>query len=254
MPRRGSRWPEGPVFDVSASVKTALDGARIRSWRFGTRQRPAPSDRVRRSSRNSEQLLGQTVTSYMPWRAFGLIRRQSLVLATDQRFILRPALELHSAVRAGLSPDRFHRVGQRRRAQGEGPLPREEAQGPRYGRARSDRAEDAHPEWLLRSPASNVEQQRSRGRAVARSLRSSSSVRRPFSSPAPAMVRPRARCATSRAGRAAAERTGLCLGRVEPVRRQSTAVRASGRSVRVAPGQRAAAHLVLRARAFRFSW
>lgn len=35
-----------------------------------------------------EQLLGQTVTSYMPWWAFGFIRRQYLVLATDQRLIL----------------------------------------------------------------------------------------------------------------------------------------------------------------------
>ncbi len=35
-----------------------------------------------------EQLLGQTVTSYMPWWAFGLIRRQYLVLATDQRLVL----------------------------------------------------------------------------------------------------------------------------------------------------------------------
>jgi hypothetical protein len=35
-----------------------------------------------------EQLLGQTVTGYMPWWAFGLIRRQYLVLATDQRLIL----------------------------------------------------------------------------------------------------------------------------------------------------------------------
>ena len=35
-----------------------------------------------------EQLLGQTVTGYMPWWALGLIRRQYLVLATDQRLIL----------------------------------------------------------------------------------------------------------------------------------------------------------------------
>ncbi|MDF2697405.1 MAG: hypothetical protein K0S65_5788 [Labilithrix sp.] len=35
-----------------------------------------------------EQLVGQTVTSYMPWWAFGFIRRQYLVLATDQRLIL----------------------------------------------------------------------------------------------------------------------------------------------------------------------
>lgn len=35
-----------------------------------------------------EQLVGQTVTSYMPWWAFGLVRRQHLVLATDQRLIL----------------------------------------------------------------------------------------------------------------------------------------------------------------------
>jgi hypothetical protein len=35
-----------------------------------------------------EQLLGQTVTSYMPWWACGFIRRQYLVLATDQRLIL----------------------------------------------------------------------------------------------------------------------------------------------------------------------
>jgi hypothetical protein len=35
-----------------------------------------------------EQLLGQTVTSYMPWWAFGFIRRQYLVLATDQRLVL----------------------------------------------------------------------------------------------------------------------------------------------------------------------
>lgn len=35
-----------------------------------------------------EQLVGQTVTSYMPWWAFGFIRRQYLVLATDRRLIL----------------------------------------------------------------------------------------------------------------------------------------------------------------------
>jgi hypothetical protein len=35
-----------------------------------------------------EQLVGQTVTSYMPWWACGLIRRKHLVLATDQRLIL----------------------------------------------------------------------------------------------------------------------------------------------------------------------
>jgi len=35
-----------------------------------------------------EQLVGQTVTSYFPWWAMGLIRRQHLVLATDQRLIL----------------------------------------------------------------------------------------------------------------------------------------------------------------------
>ena len=35
-----------------------------------------------------EQLLGQTVTSYMPWWAFGFIRRQYLVLATDRRLVL----------------------------------------------------------------------------------------------------------------------------------------------------------------------
>jgi hypothetical protein len=35
-----------------------------------------------------EQLLGQTVTGYMPWWAMGFIRRQYLVLATDQRLIL----------------------------------------------------------------------------------------------------------------------------------------------------------------------
>ncbi len=35
-----------------------------------------------------EQLVSQTVTSYMPWWAFGLIQRQHLVLATDQRLIL----------------------------------------------------------------------------------------------------------------------------------------------------------------------
>jgi hypothetical protein len=35
-----------------------------------------------------EQLLGQTVTSYMPWWAMGLINRQYLVLATDRRLIL----------------------------------------------------------------------------------------------------------------------------------------------------------------------
>lgn len=35
-----------------------------------------------------EQLVGQTATSYMPWWAFGLVRRQHLVLATDQRLIL----------------------------------------------------------------------------------------------------------------------------------------------------------------------
>jgi hypothetical protein len=35
-----------------------------------------------------EQLVGQTVTSYMPGWAFGLIRRTYLVLATDQRVIV----------------------------------------------------------------------------------------------------------------------------------------------------------------------
>jgi hypothetical protein len=35
-----------------------------------------------------EQLVGQTVTAYHPWWAFGFIRRQYLVLATDQRLIL----------------------------------------------------------------------------------------------------------------------------------------------------------------------
>ena len=35
-----------------------------------------------------EQLVGQTVTSYMPWWAFGFIRRQYLVLATDKRLVL----------------------------------------------------------------------------------------------------------------------------------------------------------------------
>jgi hypothetical protein len=35
-----------------------------------------------------EQLVGQTVTSYMPWWAFGFIRRQYLVLATDRRLVL----------------------------------------------------------------------------------------------------------------------------------------------------------------------
>src|ERR1043165_8398346 len=35
-----------------------------------------------------EVLIGQTVTDYMPWWAFGLVRRQHLVLATDQRVII----------------------------------------------------------------------------------------------------------------------------------------------------------------------
>jgi hypothetical protein len=35
-----------------------------------------------------ERLVGQTVTGYMPWWAFGFIRRQYLVLATDQRLVL----------------------------------------------------------------------------------------------------------------------------------------------------------------------
>lgn len=35
-----------------------------------------------------EQLVGQTVTGYTPWWAFGLIRRKHLVLATDQRLII----------------------------------------------------------------------------------------------------------------------------------------------------------------------
>jgi hypothetical protein len=35
-----------------------------------------------------EQLVGQTVTGYTPWWAFGLIRRTHLVLATDQRLII----------------------------------------------------------------------------------------------------------------------------------------------------------------------
>jgi hypothetical protein len=35
-----------------------------------------------------EQLLGQTVTDYLPWWAFGFINRQYLVLATDRRLIL----------------------------------------------------------------------------------------------------------------------------------------------------------------------
>jgi|GEM_PF-1877984 len=51
-----------------------------------------------------EQLLGQTVTSYVPWWAFGLVQRQYLVLATDQRLVLvdhrlnifRAAQQLHA--------------------------------------------------------------------------------------------------------------------------------------------------------------
>ena len=35
-----------------------------------------------------EQLVSQTVTDYMPWWAFGLIRRQHLVFATDQRIVI----------------------------------------------------------------------------------------------------------------------------------------------------------------------
>jgi hypothetical protein len=35
-----------------------------------------------------EQLVGQTVTTYVPWWALGLIQRQYLVLATDQRIIV----------------------------------------------------------------------------------------------------------------------------------------------------------------------
>jgi hypothetical protein len=35
-----------------------------------------------------EQLVGQTVTSYIPWWAMGLIQRQYLVLATDRRLVL----------------------------------------------------------------------------------------------------------------------------------------------------------------------
>ncbi len=35
-----------------------------------------------------ETVVGQTVTSYMPWWAFGLIRRQHLVIATDQRVVV----------------------------------------------------------------------------------------------------------------------------------------------------------------------
>src|SRR5215470_13899517 len=35
-----------------------------------------------------EQLVGQTVTTYVPWWALGLIQRQYLVLATDQRLIV----------------------------------------------------------------------------------------------------------------------------------------------------------------------
>jgi len=35
-----------------------------------------------------ETLVGQTVTDYMPWWAFGLIRRQHLVVATDQRVVV----------------------------------------------------------------------------------------------------------------------------------------------------------------------
>lgn len=35
-----------------------------------------------------EQLVSQTVTDYMPWWAFGLVRRQHLVLATDQRLVV----------------------------------------------------------------------------------------------------------------------------------------------------------------------
>lgn len=35
-----------------------------------------------------EQLVGQTVTGYTPWWAFGFIRRTHLVLATDQRLII----------------------------------------------------------------------------------------------------------------------------------------------------------------------
>ena len=35
-----------------------------------------------------EQLLGQTVTFYRPWWAFGLIQRQCFVMATDQRLVI----------------------------------------------------------------------------------------------------------------------------------------------------------------------
>lgn len=35
-----------------------------------------------------ESVVGQTVTDYMPWWAFGLIRRQHLVVATDQRVVV----------------------------------------------------------------------------------------------------------------------------------------------------------------------
>ena len=35
-----------------------------------------------------ETVVGQTVTDYMPWWAFGLIRRQHLVIATDQRVVV----------------------------------------------------------------------------------------------------------------------------------------------------------------------
>src|SRR4051812_26788932 len=35
-----------------------------------------------------EQLVSQTVTSYRPWWALGIIQRQHLIMATDQRLIL----------------------------------------------------------------------------------------------------------------------------------------------------------------------
>jgi len=48
-----------------------------------------------------EQLVGQTVTQYNPWWAFGLVRKTYLLLATDQRLVMleHRVAWLHQALR-----------------------------------------------------------------------------------------------------------------------------------------------------------
>ena len=95
-----------------------------------------------------EQLVGQTVTDYMPWWAFGLIRRQHLVLATDQRIIildhrydlLKVNQVLHTVESLPWSSVAHAKVTR---------PPQEEAQGPRHERARpADRHQREDPELV----------------------------------------------------------------------------------------------------------